>query len=500
MNCGGFRLPIGFRFQPSDEQLLSHYLENKNQGKDSQITAIIPEIDVCKHEPHDIPALVFTRAEFLEKEWFTMADSPVMEWYFFSPRDFKHSKSKSKRQSTLINRTTGEGSWKKQGNDYRITGADSNKQIGGKRILTFYHSKKGKTDWVKHEYYLTDAESGQQIGDFVLYRLQNNQLKNNRSKKKSSKLDHDQQKTPGGKPSSGTCSMAPGVEDQASKELENVLPIPPGDDDEAERDGGSCSMAINVKNQASKRLEDILPISNGIHDDTEDGGNSCHIASGFKYRAAEYGELTEAEEYQAFGVLTDAICESDGNEKELKGLQTDKNDLLACLEGQSDSYNSPVSEMVEGLLHEPGNLALLDRPLSPQLQSPIYEECRKRKSPFGDSNPSLTKKNHIDEIGSEHEGSDGISEGYSQGEHLGSVPFQSQNRLSINREPRDFPHDNNYIEWDDLEPLFEGFDSSLAKFSDTIIDGGISDRNIEVAYATTNDCFALAIGPTLQCS
>ncbi|XP_050387902.1 uncharacterized protein LOC126804166 [Argentina anserina] len=493
MNFGGFT-PIGLRFQPSEEEMLSHYLENKNQRKDSQFTAnIIPEINVLKHEPHDIPALVFAMAGFLEREWFTMADSPGMAWHFFSPRVFKHSKSKSKKQSTLINRTTGEGNWKKQGNDYRITGANSNKQIGGKRILTFYHSEKGKTDWVIHEYYLTDADSGQQIGDYVLCRLQNNQLKNNRSKKISSKSNHDQH-TPGGKPSSGNCSMAPGVDDQASKEMRNVLPTPHGDADESEHDGCSCNMAINFKNQASKRLEDILPISNGIHDDTEDGGNSCHIASGFKYGGTEYGKLTEAEEYQAFVVLTDAVCESDGNEKELKGLQTDschidKNDLSASLEGQSDSYNSPDSEMVEGLLHEPENLVLLHLPLSPQLQSPMYtkpgnslfldEECRKRKYPFGDSDPSLTKKNHIDEIGSEHDGSDGISEGYSQGEHLGSVPFQSQNRLSINREPRDFPHDNNFIEWDDLEPLFEGFDSSLAKFSDTIIDGGISDKNIE---------------------
>ncbi|PRQ58639.1 putative transcription factor NAM family [Rosa chinensis] len=215
MSSGRITLPKGFRFRPSDEELLSHYLKKKNQRKDPEVEAIIPEINVCEHEPRDLPALVFTRAVFLDREWFTMADSPDMEWYFFSPRVFKHSKSKSTRS----NRTTEDGYWKKQGKDRRImTQARSDKQIGGKRILTFYQTdgvqRKQKTDWVIHEYYLTKADSNEQIGDFVLCRL----------KKKSDKSDHDEQEGPfyGG----GGYSMAfINVENQASKELGNVLSI-----------------------------------------------------------------------------------------------------------------------------------------------------------------------------------------------------------------------------------------------------------------------------------
>ena len=55
MSYGGFTLPKGFRFQPSDEEMLSHYLLKKNQREDPEITAIIPEIDVTKHEPRDLP-------------------------------------------------------------------------------------------------------------------------------------------------------------------------------------------------------------------------------------------------------------------------------------------------------------------------------------------------------------------------------------------------------------------------------------------------------------
>nr|XP_011468876.1 PREDICTED: NAC domain-containing protein 4-like isoform X1 [Fragaria vesca subsp. vesca] len=498
MSYGGFSLPKGFRFHPSDEELLSHYLQMKNdQREDPEITAIIPEIDVSKHEPRDLPALVFARAEFLDREWFTMADSPDMEWYFFSPRVFKHSNSKS----TKINRTTDEGSWKKQGNDRRITGAFSDKQIGGKRILTFYLPNKQKTDWVIHEYYLTKADSDEQIGDFVLCRL-----KDNRLKKKSGKSEHDPQDAPlcdGREPSSGSCSMAFNVEDQASSELGNVVVIPNGNVDEAEHGGGSCSMTLYVESPASKQLENVLLNPYGNNDDTEHG----HIVSGM---------LTEAEEYQGFKELQDALFESDGNDQGLRGSETapcyiDKNDLSVSVEGQPDSYNSPDSEMVEELLHEPGDLALLHPPPSIQLQSPIYtklgthnifnDEYRKRKYPFGDSEPFLTKKNHTDEVdsytssNSENQPADAIPEGYSQpGGNLGSDLFRSQTLPSINREPRVLSHDNI---WDHLPSIIEGFEFSLANFSDTVIDRGISDRNIEGAYGSANDYNALAIGETL---
>ncbi|XP_024176424.2 NAC domain-containing protein 14-like isoform X1 [Rosa chinensis] len=539
ISSGRITLPKGFRFQPSDEELLSHYLEKKNyQSKDPQIEAIIPEINVCDHEPRDLPALVFKRAEFLDKEWFTMADSPDMERYFFSPLVFKNSTSKSKSKgkgkgkSTQINRATKEGSWKKQGGDKRITRPYSDKQIGGKRILTFYLRDKQRTDWVIHEYYLTKANSDEQVGDFVLCRLKN----------KSGKSDHDQQDDPlcdGGEPNSGSCSMVSNVEHQGSKELGTVLPISNINDDEAERGGGSCSMAFNVENQPSKQLENVLPIPNRSDGDTEHGGGSCHIASGFENEAAEFGLLTEEEINQTFKELIDAVREYDGNEQEVRGSQTDfcyidQNDHWISVEDQpADSCISSDSIVVEKPLDEPGNLALHRHPLpppnmvekpldeprnlalplhpppppnmfekpldepgnlglplhpppSPQLQSPIYtklgttnvqnDESRKRKYSFGDNDSFLTKKNHIDEVdsnsssNSENQAADAIPEGYSQpGENLESESFQSQELPSINRVPGDFPHDNNLIEWGKFSPITEGFDSSL-EFSDTFID------------------------------
>ncbi|KAM5555835.1 hypothetical protein ABKV19_023646 [Rosa sericea] len=179
--------------------------------------------------------------------------------------------------------------------------------------------------------------------------------------------------------------------------------------------------------------------------------------------------------------------------------------------------------MIEELHDEPENLdSLFDQPPPPQPQSPKklgnvshttsahIDECRKRKDQFGDNNPSLTKKNHIstndvDELASntasnsKNQAADAIPEGCSQpGENLGSDPFQSLEPLSINRELRDFSHHNNSIGWDDMPN--EGIDFSLPKFSDTVIDGGSCDGHNKVTYGSVNDCSALAIGATLQCS
>ncbi|KAL0913160.1 hypothetical protein M5K25_016599 [Dendrobium thyrsiflorum] len=147
-------LPLGFRFRPTDEELLNHYLKRKINGRIKADSAVIPEVDVCKYEPWDLPEKSIIKSE-----------DP--EWFFFAPKDRKYPNG---RRS---NRATEAGYWKATGKDRSIkTRAPSPMDIGKKKTLVFYRGRAPKgerTGWIIHEYRTVEPEFDQ--GGFVLCRL-----------------------------------------------------------------------------------------------------------------------------------------------------------------------------------------------------------------------------------------------------------------------------------------------------------------------------------------
>ncbi|XP_019177230.1 PREDICTED: NAC transcription factor 32-like [Ipomoea nil] len=148
-------LPPGFRFHPTDDELVLHYLCRKCASQPISVP-VIAEIDLYKFAPWQLPEM----ALYGEKEW-----------YFFSPRDRKYP------NGSRPNRAAGLGYWKATGAD-KLVG----KAQGIKKALVFYAGKapRGiKTNWIMHEYRLAnvDRSAGKghnlRLDDWVLCRIYN---------------------------------------------------------------------------------------------------------------------------------------------------------------------------------------------------------------------------------------------------------------------------------------------------------------------------------------
>ncbi|KAI4350230.1 hypothetical protein L6164_004703 [Bauhinia variegata] len=129
----------GFRFHPTEEELLEFYLKNMVVGKKLGFD-IIGFLNIYHHDPWALPGL---------------ARVGEREWYFFVPRDKKHG------SGGRPNRTTEKGFWKATGSDRKIVSLSEPKRIiGYRKTLVFYEGRapRGtKTDWVMNEYRLPDT-------------------------------------------------------------------------------------------------------------------------------------------------------------------------------------------------------------------------------------------------------------------------------------------------------------------------------------------------------
>ncbi|KAG8099072.1 hypothetical protein GUJ93_ZPchr0013g37205 [Zizania palustris] len=128
-------LPPGFRFHPTDEELILHYLRNRAAATQCPVP-IIADVDIYKFDPWDLPS---------------MAVYGESEWYFFSPRDRKYP------NGIRPNRAAGSGYWKATGTDKPIHDSVTGESVGVKKALVFYRGRppKGiKTSWIMHEYRL----------------------------------------------------------------------------------------------------------------------------------------------------------------------------------------------------------------------------------------------------------------------------------------------------------------------------------------------------------
>ncbi|CAH2043859.1 unnamed protein product, partial [Thlaspi arvense] len=135
-------IPPGYRFHPTDEELVDYYLKKKVRFPGMQVD-VIKDVDLYKIEPWDIQELC------------GRGTGEEREWYFFSHKDKKYP------TGTRTNRATGSGFWKATGRDKAIY--SKQELVGMRKTLVFYKGRAPngqKSDWIMHEYRLETDENG----------------------------------------------------------------------------------------------------------------------------------------------------------------------------------------------------------------------------------------------------------------------------------------------------------------------------------------------------
>ncbi|KAF0923208.1 hypothetical protein E2562_003419 [Oryza meyeriana var. granulata] len=241
------RWPPGFRFSPTDEELVLYFL--KRRIATGRPTPYITDVDVYKSHPR---------------------------------MDRKYP------NGSRASRTTGEGYWKATGKDRCICngGASSGRPVGSKKTLVYHHGRAPRgerTDWVMHEYtILADAlpPAARWREAYALYKLfhksgagPKNGEQYGAPFREEDWLDDEDDKLPAeaaGPAPTSTSGRAATMEDHTDSEL------PSGDLDGLLMQIGNDQERTEPQSDFSTPVSSQVQIQHGLHQGwiNDDGGKS----------------------------------------------------------------------------------------------------------------------------------------------------------------------------------------------------------------------------------
>lgn len=170
----------GFRFFPTEEELVSFYLHNKLDGGrpdlERLLDRVVPMVDIYEFNPWELPrtylidrsciisepgccsyrlmdymcAVIYICAEFSGE----LCHGDPEQWFFFIP--MQESEARGGRPKRL----TTSGYWKATGSPGYIY-SSGNRTIGVKRTMVFYVGRAPsgkKTEWKMNEYKAIEGE------------------------------------------------------------------------------------------------------------------------------------------------------------------------------------------------------------------------------------------------------------------------------------------------------------------------------------------------------
>ncbi|KAI3448281.1 hypothetical protein Pfo_004946 [Paulownia fortunei] len=129
MGDNTFNLPPGFRFYPTDEELVVHFLHRKASLLPCH-PDVIPDLDLYPYDPWDLDGKAMAEGR---------------KWYFYS-----------RRTKTRI---TGSGYWQSIGVEEPIH-SSGGQEVGMKKYWGFYigePSEGVKTNWIMQEYRVSSS-------------------------------------------------------------------------------------------------------------------------------------------------------------------------------------------------------------------------------------------------------------------------------------------------------------------------------------------------------
>ncbi|XP_059311257.1 NAC domain-containing protein 104-like [Lycium ferocissimum] len=132
MGDSNVNLPPGFRFYPTDEELVVHFLHRKAALLPCH-PDVIPDLGLYPYDPWDLDGKAMAEGN---------------KWYFYSRR--------------TQSRITENGYWKSLGVDEPIFSSSSDDNVGMKKYYAFNIGEPpegDKTNWVMQEFSLCDSSS-----------------------------------------------------------------------------------------------------------------------------------------------------------------------------------------------------------------------------------------------------------------------------------------------------------------------------------------------------
>ncbi|GER55502.1 NAC domain-containing protein [Striga asiatica] len=132
MGDNNLNLPPGFRFYPSDEELVVHFLQRKASLLPCH-PDVIPDLDLYPYDPWDLDGKAMVEGD---------------KWYFYSRR--------------TQSRITASGYWQVIGIEEPIYSSNTGQKIGMKKYSSFFYGEPSegvRTSWIMQEYRLSDSGS-----------------------------------------------------------------------------------------------------------------------------------------------------------------------------------------------------------------------------------------------------------------------------------------------------------------------------------------------------